>query len=50
MSELPEGWELPTLGDVVRITQGNSTLTKKKYKPDGRFVLLVASRKERDKY
>lgn len=35
---LPENWVYPLLGEVVKITQGNSKLTKKIYKPDGKYV------------
>jgi len=41
--ELPQGWAMPLLGDVVRIKQGNSKLTKKLYKPDGKYVAFSGS-------
>jgi type I restriction enzyme S subunit len=34
----PHGWEFPLLGDVINITSGNSSLTKKVYKDDGKFI------------
>jgi hypothetical protein len=42
-SELPEGWAIPLLGKVATIKQGNSKLTKKIYKPDGRYVAFSGS-------
>ncbi len=41
--ELPQGWAMPLLGEVVRIKQGNSKLTKKFYKPDGKYVAFSGS-------
>jgi type I restriction enzyme, S subunit len=40
---LPQGWVMPLLGDVVQIKQGNSKLTKKLYKPDGKYVAFSGS-------
>src|SRR6266446_3396077 len=37
-NELPHGWAMPFLGDVVVIKQGNSKLTKKRYKPNGKYI------------
>ncbi|MEI2760383.1 MAG: restriction endonuclease subunit S [Bacteroidia bacterium] len=37
-NSLPQGWEFPLLGEVVNITSGNSSLTKKVYKEDGKYI------------
>ena len=41
--ELPNGWAMPLLGEVVKIKQGNSKLTKKIFKPDGKYVAFSGS-------
>jgi type I restriction enzyme S subunit len=41
--ELPNGWAMPLLGEVVKIKQGNSKLTKKWFKPDGKYVAFSGS-------
>ena len=40
---IPRGWEMPLLGEVVQIKQGNSKLTKKLFKSDGKYVAFSGS-------
>ena len=42
-NNLPRGWEKPNLGEVVNITSGNSSLTKKIYKEDGKYIAFSGS-------
>jgi type I restriction enzyme, S subunit len=42
-NNLPRGWETPNLGEVVNITSGNSSLTKKIYKEDGKYIAFSGS-------
>lgn len=42
-NSLPEGWAEPLLGEVVKITSGNSSLTKKSYKEDGNYIAFSGS-------
>ena len=42
-SKLPDGWAMPLLGEIATIKQGNSKLTKKTYKTDGKYVAFSGS-------
>ncbi|WP_281415287.1 restriction endonuclease subunit S [Geobacter hydrogenophilus] len=40
---MPAGWEMPLLGDIVKITQGNSKLTKKMFESGGKYTAFSGS-------
>lgn len=37
-NKLPKGWKYPLLGEVIKITSGNSKLTKKNYMPNAVYT------------